>query len=99
MTEIVATEETPVDISTLIDRLAEAAKASPDNPEPLARGTFAMYPMKDGGVMFVTAVSDGPMAGTHHHRIPAGLIRGIAALAGGGGKMKAIKGMFTGRKG
>lgn len=86
-------EQDQVDVGALLKSLAEAAQASLGSPVPLATGTFAFYPMADGGLMVVTAVSEGPMAGTHHHRLAPGLIRAVAAITGTG-PMGAIKGLF-----
>jgi hypothetical protein len=89
----------PADIGALIDELAAQAQAQADQPEPIAAGSFAMYAMPDGGVMFVTSVPSGPMAGISHHRINPGLIRAIGVLAGGGGKLQALKALAgKGRK-
>lgn len=63
-------------------------------PIPVVQGSFAMYPMDDGGIMAVSSVEQGPMAGVHHHRIPPALIRAAVTLAGGGGKLKALKTMM-----
>lgn len=85
------------DVRDLIKFLSDTAKANADKDTavPLAVGTFAMYPMENGGVMFVASVSDGPMAGTHKHQIPPGIIRAATALAGGaGGKMRALKALI-----
>lgn len=76
--------EIPIDVNELLEQVkAKAAEAGDDTPEPLMQGTFAMYPMPDGGVMVVSHVPAGPMEGTHHHRIPPGLIRVGATLMGG----------------
>lgn len=63
---------------------------------PVAVGTFAIYPMEDGGIMVVMAVNAGPMSGTHHHRVSPRMIQALAALGPGGGKLKALKGIFGG---
>jgi len=47
--------------------------------------------MADGGLMFVTSVDTGPLAGIKHNRIPPGLIRAMAVLASGGSKLAALK--------
>jgi hypothetical protein len=91
-------EDQALDIGALIDALAETARDQDDQPEPIAQGSFAMYAMPDGGVMFVTSVPSGPMAGINHHRINPGLIRAIGVLAGGGGKLAALKALASGRK-
>lgn len=86
--------ETTVDItdaSELIDELAALAQEQAAAPEPMAAGTFVMYPMPDGGVMFVTSVDHGPMAGIRHSRIPPGMIRAVGIIASGGSKMQALK--------
>jgi hypothetical protein len=81
-----------------IQLMADAAAANPDQPTPLAAGTFVAYPMPDGGLMFVTNVMEGPFAGQQHHRIPPGMIRAAATLFGGGSKVDAIKGLIGRRK-
>lgn len=68
------------------------------NPQPVAKGTFAMYAMPDGGIMFVSNIAEGPMTGTHHHRVPPGMVRMALSLADSGGavvKLKALKGLLT----
>ena len=84
------------DLADLIEELASQARAQAGEPQPIAQGSFALYPMPDGGVMFVTNVPDGPMAGITYRRINPSLIRAIGVLAGGGGKMRALKAL-TGR--
>ena len=79
------------DAGELIDELAAMAQQQAGAPEPIAAGTFVMYPMDDGGVMFVTSVDKGPMAGIKHARIPPGMIRAVGILAGGGSKIQALK--------
>jgi hypothetical protein len=80
------------DVTDFIDELAELARVNIDGePFALARGTFAMYPMEDGGVMFVTSVADGPLEGIKHTRIPPGFIRAVSVIAGGGSKLAAVK--------
>lgn len=87
----------PVSLPELIEFMRDKAIREGDNPEPLMRGTFAMYATPDGGVMMVASVPDGPMTGTHHHRINPSMIRAAAAFFGGGGPIGAIKGFFSGR--
>lgn len=70
-----------------------ARNAPPGDPQPFAKGAFAMYPMEDGGVMVVSNVEGGPMEGVHHHRIPPNVIRGAAALMGGN-PIAAVKGVL-----
>lgn len=93
-----AVNEPEVDMSKLLDELAAAAATAGPEPTPIAQGTFAMYPMPDGGLMFVTSVAEGPMAGTRHMRMPPSLIRAAGTFLGGGGKVAAIKGLFGGRR-
>lgn len=82
-------------VGDFISEMAGLAKASAGGPlAPIARGTFAAYPMEDGGIMFVTNVEDGPLAGVKHNRIKPGLIRAISVLAGGGGKLAALRAMI-----
>jgi len=63
------------------------------NPRPVAQGSFAIYPMPDSGLMMVMSIADGPMQGTHHYRMPPGMIRFATSLVGGG-KIKALRSMF-----
>ena len=85
----------PTDVADFINELAELARVNADgDPVALARGTFAMYPMEDGGVMFVTSVAEGPMEGIRHNRIPPGFIRAVSVLAGGGSKLQAVKALM-----
>lgn len=79
------------DAADLIEQLAAMART--DEPEPLAAGTFVLYPMRDGGMMFVTSVDEGLMAGIKHTRVPPGLIRAIGVLVNGGSKLSALKAM------
>lgn len=60
---------------------------------PLAQGTFALWTLPDGGLLFVANVTDGPHAGTHRQRIPPQILNSIKALAGGS-KIGALKGLF-----
>jgi hypothetical protein len=87
----------PADIVEFVNGLAAMAEANRDQPEPIAAGTFALYPMPDGGMMFVTDVQGGVMQGIKHHRIPPPMIRAAAALAGGGSRIDALKAMMTRR--
>lgn len=91
------TTDAPAELGNILAMLATASTITDEdgNPKPLAEGTFAMYGMPDGGAMFVSSITGGPMAGTHHHRVPPGLIRAAVALMGQpGGKLKALKGLF-----
>lgn len=74
----------------LIDELQRMAVQS-EQPVTIAAGTFALYPMANGGLMFVTSVQEGMLAGIKHTPIPPGLIRAVSVLAGGGSKLAAIK--------
>lgn len=78
---------------------AAARNAGSDEPEPLAAGTFVMYPMPDGGVMFVTSVDNGPLRGIKHTRIRPGMLRAVGVLTSGGSKMKALKALMGGNSG
>lgn len=80
-----------VAVGNLVDELAAMAHAAGDSPAPIAAGTFVLYPMADGGMMFVTSVDHGVLAGIKHSRIPPGMIRAVSVLAGGGSKMAALK--------
>ena len=80
------------DAADLIAQLAQLAQDQTDgNPEPFAAGTFVLYPMSDGGFMFVTSVDKGPLAGIKHSRIRPGLIRAISIVASGGSRFAALK--------
>lgn len=81
------------DAVALVDGLAAMAREQQGQPEPIAAGTFVLYPMADGGLMFVTSVDHGPLAGIKHSRIAPGLIRAVSVLAGGGSKLSALKAM------
>jgi hypothetical protein len=86
------------DLMDMIEHLKTMAEQS-EQPHPIAAGTFALYPMGDGGMMFVTSVAEGMLAGLKHTRIPPGLIRAVSVLAGGGSKLAAIKALTgLGRK-
>jgi hypothetical protein len=80
-----------VDVADLVESLAQMAREHQGQAQPIAAGTFVMYPMVDGGVMFVTSVDSGPFAGIKHSRIPPAMIRAVTALAGGGTKLDAFK--------
>lgn len=85
------TEDAEIVAEDLVTSLAQMAQEQRDQAPPIAAGTFIMYPMKDGGLMFVTSVDSGPLAGIKHSRIPPAMIRAVSALAGGGSKMDALK--------
>ena len=88
-----------VDVSDLVDELAELARANPD-PVVLMAGRFAMYPMEDGGVMFVTDCSSGllSMQGVKRTRIPPAMLRATSVLVSGGSKARALRAaLFGGR--
>jgi len=87
------------DLGSFIEAAAAQAAADGDTPTPLVAGTFVMYPMPDGGVLAVTNVADGPMAGEKRIRIRPGMIRAVGLLSGGGkgSKMAALKAL-AGRK-
>lgn len=95
-----------VDLPTFLEQLAgQAAGSNPFEPSPAVAGTFAMYAHRHadtgaptGGIVIVMKVDEGPMKGTHRAPIPAGMIRMMMALAGGGGKLSALKAGFTGRR-
>lgn len=93
------TDETAVFEDTIAD-IAEMAHNAAGNPQPLMQGTFALYPMPDGGVMFVTDIAPGGQVpeGVQHYRVPAGFLRAVGAMAGGGGKMSALRAMMGGRR-
>jgi hypothetical protein len=75
-----------------------AGETTPEgDPRPVAAGTFALYPMPDGGLMFVTDVPEGVLAGTKHTKISPALIRAAATLAGGGSKLSAVKALVSRR--
>lgn len=89
-------ETAPPDIAGFIAHIQSQASRLDDEGQaiPVVKGSFAMYPMEDGGIMAVSSVEDGPMAGVHHHRIPPALIRAAVTLAGGGGRLRALKTMM-----
>ncbi len=82
------------DIGTFIDGLADAATAAAGTPEPAIAGTFAMYPMDNGGLVLVADVKEGPMAGVHRHIMPPAMIRAVTAFAQGGAKIGALKALM-----
>jgi hypothetical protein len=88
-----------VDVGEMIATMAELARAQGDSPEPLAAGTFALYPMVDGGMMFVTDVREGVMAGVKRQRIPPGLMRAMSVLMSGGSRRGALKALLFKPKG
>jgi hypothetical protein len=81
-----------VDMAGLMDRLKEIAKES--DGKPIAGGTFAFYAMKDGGVMVVSEVLEGPMAGIRHIRVTPAILRLVSGLASGGGPVSRVKAMM-----
>jgi len=85
----------PTDLVALLEETRQLARAGGGRPEALAQGAFAMYPMEDGGVMFV--VDSTELGGVRHTRITPGMIRAVTALAAGGPKLGAVKAFF-GRK-
>lgn len=91
MTEQLATtDEREGQDVTLPDLLDLMASHTPDG-RPMLAGTFALYPDR-GGVVLVMDVREGAMpAGQHRGRIPSGMIRALSVLAGGGGKLAAIR--------
>lgn len=84
----------PADLAQMLEGLAAIARAS-DEPVTLAAGTFAVYPTPDGALMLVMQVDEGPMASPEPQRarVPANLIKAMAALAGGS-KSGAVKALF-----
>lgn len=91
-------DQAPADLGSLIDQMTSLATATDDAgaPVPIAAGTFAVYPMADGGLMFVTDCAEGLLAGTHRNRLPPAMIRAATALASGGGKLGALKALAGG---
>lgn len=87
-------ETDPGELVEFIDELSAMATANENQPVALAAGTFVLYPMVDGGVMFVTSVEGGPMAGIKHTRIPPGMIRAVSVLAGGGTRRSALRALL-----
>lgn len=87
-----------VDAQQVIADLAAHAVAQGDHAAPILQGTFAMYPMEDGGVMVATNITEGPMAGVKHIRIAPALIAAGTALTGGS-KMGALKALMGGKRG
>lgn len=89
------------DIHTILDELAaKAAAASPADgpPAPMLAGTFALYP-DNGALVLVMDIREGAMPqGVHRGRIPSGMIRAVGILAGGGGKLAALRALASGGK-
>lgn len=81
------------DMLSLIQAMAAANEADGVN-RPAVAGTFALYPMTDGGLMFVTDVAEGPLAGVKHSRISPALIRAAGALGSGGSKLGVVKALM-----
>lgn len=105
------TDDTAPQLAEVIDTLtgtAATSSAVDENGRPVAfaAGTFAMYPMSQGGIMVTMKIDEGPLAGpVQHVPIPAGIIRAMAVIAGGGSKVQALKAMvraprseFSGRQ-
>ena len=63
----------------------------PRQPEPLVAGTFALYEDAKGGLVLVTDIEG---RGVERHALPAGLVKAGMAMAGGGGKLSALKGLL-----
>lgn len=93
VTETPSSADVPISFGAFIEGIAEMAEKNRDNPQPIAAGTFVLYPMEDGGLMFVTNIAEGDLAGTKHNRIPPAMIRAVSVLAGGGSKLQALKAM------
>lgn len=82
------------DAAELVEQLAQLAAEQTGQPEPIAAGSFVLYPMPDGGMMFVTSVENGPLAGIKHSRISPPLIRAMGVLVSGGSKVQALRAMM-----
>jgi hypothetical protein len=85
-------------LATILDSLTGAAQLVPDGgpPKSFAAGTFAMYPMPAGGIMVTMKIDEGPLAGpVQHVPIPAGIIRAMTVIAGGGSKVQALRAMVS----
>ena len=90
----------PVDILSFLQHIRRQAQyRGPDGESiPVAKGTFAIYPMDDGGVMIVARAEGGVMEGMHHHRISPRMIRALAAFAAPtGNKLRAIRDVLGGK--
>lgn len=91
------------DFAALIGELGRASEHLGDpgaTPPPLAAGTFAVYPDGRGGVVMVMDVKEGAFpTGVHRGRIAPALIRAIGVLAGGGGKLAAMRALRGARRG
>lgn len=87
-----------MDIKEFVAHIHQLARHKGANGEelPVATGTFAIYAMEDGGIMVVSSMGSGPMAGTHHQRVSPRMIRALAAFAGGS-KTRAIKELMGGK--
>jgi hypothetical protein len=88
-------DDAPEGVADFLSDLAELAAANIGQQRPVAAGTFALYPMPDGGLMFVVDVAEGPMKGIQRRRMPPAMIRAAALLAGGDriGAVKAMAGI------
>lgn len=101
-TDIVPAEQSdePIGVGDFMELIAQLAAVNAqaaevgEAPRSMAAGTFALYPMPDGGLMFVSDIADGPLAGVKHTRIAPGMIRAAVALAGGGSKLAAVKSLI-----
>ena len=92
--------DSAADIVSFLHHIQQQAQNKGENGEnvPVAQGSFAIYPMEDGGVMVVARAEGGAMEGTHHHRISPRMIRALAAFsAPSGGRLKAIRAAIGGK--
>lgn len=84
-------------VGELLDAITATAAQTGDGSTPFAAGTFALYTMPNGGVMVVMHSMEGPLKTPEPQRaaIPAGMIRAMAVLAGGGSKLAALRAMTS----
>lgn len=75
-----------------IRKLSEDADAN--NPVPFVQGTFALYPMIDGGIAAVFDTGDGPQRA----RINPGILKAFGMLMGGGSPLQKISNIFGRRR-
>lgn len=90
-----------VDMAGLLRQLGAMADQVDDqgHVRPFAAGTVAFYPTRNGGIYLVANIVEGApeILGEQRGEIPAGMIRALGAIMGGGPVAK-MRGLFGGRK-